>query len=169
MLQCFSQSHGSRVSQTTVSEAVAGINIQENTWVRCTLNNIHVPVAVCSNIIILTTNNTGGVSIWNDAFDAILYMLKMWNLSAKLRLLHQGGLQGACTVSYWIMKPGSATLKTAGRSVKCGNALLWTAHVFKNAISQASSLYTVCLSVYRHNVSSCFHYHCLFQLSSPTF
>ena len=31
---------------------------------------------------------------------------------AKLRLLHKSGLQGACTVSYWIIKPGCATIKT---------------------------------------------------------
>jgi len=48
------------------------------------------------------------------------------------------------------------TLELTGRSVKCGNTLLWTAwHTFfkKHNFTSLPSVYG-CLSVYRHNVSS---------------
>jgi len=83
-------------------------------------------------------------------------------------------LQGACTVSYWIMKSSCTTirrykLELAGRLVLYGN--MWTAKacVFeKGNFTSFQSVYS-CLSVSRHNVSPRFHHRCLFQLSFPTF
>ena len=66
-------------------------------------------------------------------------------------------LQGACTVSYWIMKPVCATLSawTHTQVSEYGNALLWIAkaNIFKKGNFTSFHFVYGCLSVYRHNVS----------------
>ena len=60
---------------------------------------------------------------------------------AKLRLLHQWALVGACTVSFWIMKPGGATIETLYatyrqvREMREHIAMDTLARVFENEIS----------------------------------